>query len=159
MATTDYDYLSNMAIGPWGIHETATALHDYAQNVADSVSRIATTLQSLTLNDWVGKTQQEADDFNKRWRTVMGDIFGSDEKPDDGVLSAIATGLATALHNYNAAEFGLTDVWNRFTAKFDAPPQPWRSAVPPLDIDTTPPPDVLDTNKTAITADYPPLTS
>ncbi|GLY92653.1 WXG100 family type VII secretion target [Actinoallomurus iriomotensis] len=160
MATTDYDHLKNMAIGPWGMHDTATSLQGLAQNVADSVSRIRTTLEALTINDWVGKTQQEADDFNNQWHTVMGQMFGSEEKPENGVLPAMAGGIATAVYNYDVAEFGLVDAWNTFAGKFaDGSTHKWRRTQPLRDDNPPAPPDVTDTNQTAITADYPPLKS
>ncbi|MGI5230637.1 hypothetical protein [Actinoallomurus sp. CA-142502] len=148
MSTADYDHVKGIAIGPWGINDTAKTLHDLSQNVADSVGRIGTTLQSLVLNDWMGKTQQEADDFNTRWAAVMGEVFGGHDKPNDGVLNALASGIGIAGNNYDKAEFGLVDVWNRFSGKFGD----GKSDDPPS---KNAPPDELDTNKTAITADYP----
>ncbi|MCO6000324.1 WXG100 family type VII secretion target [Actinoallomurus rhizosphaericola] len=155
MDTTDYDHVQNIAIGPSGMDTTATSLSKCAQEIADSITRIENALKSLTLNGWAGKTQQEADDFNNRWVKVMGDLFGSKDKPNDGVLNAMANGIYTAVKNYDEAEYGLVDVWKRFAGKL--PKAGVESSVPTPSKDT--PPDQLDTNKTAITADYPPYVS
>jgi hypothetical protein len=151
MATTDYDKVKKISIEPSSISATVTSLGTHAQDVADSLDRIAKTLQSLALN-WVGKTQQEADDFNNRWTTVMGEVFGPKDKPDDGALNALVDGLATAVKNYDEAELGLTDIWKQFAGKMPTDDNN-------NDTSKNTPPDQLDTNKTAITADYPPYTS
>ncbi|MCO5975084.1 WXG100 family type VII secretion target [Actinoallomurus soli] len=156
MSDTNYDQVGYLAIGPWGIDDTATKLQDLVQDVVGSLTYIDAVLQSLVLNDWMGKSQQEADDFNSRWSAVMSEMFGSDDKPNDGVLNAIVNGIANAGSNYNKAESGLISTWSQFSARFDPPK--WRRTQPQLpDINATPP-DELDTNKTAITADYHPKT-
>lgn len=152
MGTTDYDHVKELAVGPWGLNDTAKGLSTLAQNIADSVDRITNTLQPLVLNDWIGTTQQEADDFNNRWLAVMGEVFGSKDKPDDGVLNALSDGIATAAANYDKAEYALIDVWNQFAGKLPAANQNGSNNPP----SKTTPPDEMDTNKTAITADYPP---
>jgi hypothetical protein len=147
----DYDHVGDIAIGPSGMHDTAQMTSHLNQSVADSVNRIADTVKSLVLNDWQGATQQEAEDFNNQWLSVMGELFGSKDKPDDGVLNAIASGIATAADNYNKAEYGLINVWNQFAGKLPTDGQ-GGDGKPSHDA----PPDQMDTNKTAITADYPP---
>jgi hypothetical protein len=149
---TDYDHLSAITVGPWGLNDTGKGMSELAQNIADSLDRITNTLHPLVLNDWIGSTQKEADDFNNRWLAVMGEVFGSKDKPDDGVLNAMADGIATAANNYNKAEFALIDVWNQFAGKLPTANQNGDHNTP----SKTAPPDEMDTNKTAITADYPP---
>jgi hypothetical protein len=153
VATTDYDKVKKISIEPSSISATVTSLGTHAQDVVDSLNRIEKTLQSLTLNDWAGKTQQEADDFNNRWAKVMGDVFGSKDKPDDGALNALIDGLATAVKNYDEAELGLTDIWKQFAGKMSTDGNNNNDTLKET------PPDQVDTNKTAITADYPPYTS
>jgi uncharacterized protein YukE len=147
----DYDHVSDIRIGPSGMHDTAQRISDLNQSVADSVTRIADTLNPLVLNDWQGATQQEAENFNNRWLSVMDELFGSKDKPDDGALNAMAHGIGTAADNYNKAEYGLMNVWNQFAGKLPTADQ-GGDGKPSHDT----PPDQMDTNKTAITADYPP---
>jgi uncharacterized protein YukE len=139
---TDYDRAGDSYISPSGLNKTAKELGDLAQNVADSINRIKGTLDQLALG-WAGKTQQEANDFTNRWSEVMRDLFGTDGDPNRGVLNCISNQVATAAGNYNLAEGGLVDAWSKFTADGSSTPP----AVPP---------DEMDTNKTFITADYPP---
>lgn len=146
---TDYDHVKALKVGPWGINEAATDLRRLSQEVVDSVDRIMTTLNSLTLNDWRGRTQQEADDVENRWHSVMTGLFGSEEKPGDGALNAITSGLATAVQNYDKAESAVAEAWSRFAGAIDGDGGGKPSERPPA--------DVLDTDKTAITADYPPF--
>lgn len=150
--TTDYDHVRLMAIGPGGITGAATNVKKHAQEVADALGRVIVALEALTAGGWQGATQREAEDFNARWTTVTQDLFGTKENPETGVLNAIAGGIGTAGANYNKAELGLNDLWKKFAGglapdgggdgKDDPPPS------------KEPPADVLDTNKTAITADY-----
>ncbi|MEV5704151.1 hypothetical protein [Actinoallomurus sp. NPDC052274] len=146
---TDYDHAEETYVSPSGLHDTAQQLHDLANAVADYVGRISDTLKSLNLN-WQGETQKEADDFSSRWTAVMGEVFGSEDRPEDGVLNAMAQGIATAVNNYNKAEFGIISAWSKFAGSLPTDGQ-GGSSKPSDDI----PPDVMDTNKTAITADYP----
>jgi uncharacterized protein YukE len=152
VAAADYDHVREIAIGPWGMNDTAKGLNQLAQNIADSIDRITSALRPLVLNDWQGATQQEAEDFNNRWLAVMGEVFGSTEKPDDGVLNAISDGIANAAFNYNKAEYALIDVWNQFAGKLPTANKDGNNNPP----SKTTPPDEMDPNKTAITADYPP---
>jgi hypothetical protein len=137
---TDYDHAGETWVSPSGLHATAQQLSDLAKDVADSVGRISDTLKSLALNDWQGATQQEADEFNNRWVAVMAELFGSKDRPEDGVLNAMADGIVTAVNNYNKAESGLISAWSNFANGEKTHGNP----------------DVMDTNLTAITADYPP---
>lgn len=146
---TNYDHAGETWISPSGLHATADQVNDLAKDIVDSVDRITKTLKSLVLNDWHGATQQEADDFNNRWLAVMGEVLGSKDKPDDGVLNALVDGIITATNNYNKAETGLVGVWSKFAGKL---PSPGDKGGKPLEVS---PPDEMDTNKTAITADYP----
>ncbi|GLZ16206.1 hypothetical protein Acsp04_64410 [Actinomadura sp. NBRC 104425] len=146
---TDYDTVETLDIGPAGIKTTATEVLRLAQEIADALDRIVQSLNALTATGWQGMTQQEAEDFNNRWMEVMKALFGTKENPESGVLNAIASGIGTAGDNYDKGETGLTDIWAKFAAGL--PSGDGTSDQPPS---KEPPADVLDTNKTAITADY-----
>ncbi|HXA57680.1 MAG TPA: WXG100 family type VII secretion target [Streptosporangiaceae bacterium] len=150
MATdsTDYDHLGETWVSPSGLDNTGKRLNDLAQSVADSINNIDNTLQSLVLNNWQGATKQEADDFNIRWVEVMGQMFGGKYWPNGGVLNAITGGIITAVNNFNKAETGLVNVWSQFAGKLPSANQP--SSPPSHDT----PPNDMDPNQTAITANY-----
>jgi hypothetical protein len=142
----NYD-VERIAIGPWGIHEGGRRIKDLGDDIANATENIMTTLNSLVLDSWKGATKEEAEDFSNRWLAVMKEIFGTEDNPGAGVLNAILAGIGTAGDNYNRAENGLLDVWTKFAA---AIPTNGGNNPPSNDV----PPDQMDTNKTAITADY-----
>ncbi|WP_165978274.1 WXG100 family type VII secretion target [Actinomadura darangshiensis] len=155
---TDYDAVKKIAIGPTGLQSTAKRLLALAQEVADALSRVQTTLNGLTSEGWSGGTQQEAEDFNRRWLAVMKELFGTEADPGTGVLNAIASGVGVAGDNYAKTESGLAEIWKKFSSNL---PTAEELADEDLDDDgkkdepiREKPEDVLDTNKTAITADY-----
>jgi hypothetical protein len=151
MATeADYDHIPQMSIDPSALHDTATTMKDIAQEIGDAVDRIMDTLDALVLDSWKGETEKEVNEFADHWSTVMDQLFGSKDKPDDGVLNAMVDGVTNACNNYNEAESGLTNVWNDFAAKL--PSANGSSG----DESKAAPPDKLDVTGTAITADYPP---
>lgn len=144
-STVDYDG-AEMDVGPRSMDGTAKRLQSIAQGIADALARIQTTLDGLVLDGWQGKSQQEATNLNTRWMMAMTHLFGTTDKPGDGVLNAIADGVEGAAQNYGTAESGLTDLWNSWSGKFS-------DTGGDGDKNQTPP-DELDTNATAITADY-----
>ncbi|MDN3354937.1 hypothetical protein [Actinomadura sp. DC4] len=142
----DYDGLQTLAISPWGLHDTAKTIVQLAQDIADSLGRISDTLGSLTFDSWKGETQQEVDDMADRWLDVSYNLFGSEDTPNDGVLNAVADGIGIAGDNYNKAEIGLVNIWHKFAANVGTGDG--------SDEQKDKPADQMDTNKTAITADY-----
>jgi uncharacterized protein YukE len=142
----DYDQVTIAAV-PEGMFTKAQDLSNLAGRVADSLSRIQTTLESLVLDSWKGESQQEATDLANRWNDVMTDLFGTEDKPDDGVLNALADGVSSASGNFTKAEDGVIGIFNEFFSNLQGPP--------PSPDKPPPPEDDLDANNTAITVDYP----
>lgn len=158
--TTNYDLVDKISVGPSSLTTTATQLKTHAQEIADAIGRVQATLNGLTSQGWRGGTQQEAEDFNRRWLAVMKELFGTEEDPGGGVLNAISMGVGIAGGNYGRAENGLNDIWNKFASGLPTAAE-LADDDGDADNDGTPdepnrdkPEDVLDTNKTAITADY-----
>jgi hypothetical protein len=145
-SNANYD-AETISIGAWGIHESGRRIKDLADDIANATDQIVKTLEPLMLDGWKGATQQEAEDFSNRWLAVMKEIFGTEAEPGAGVLNAILAGIGTAGDNYSKADNGLFDVWTKFAA---AMPANGGNNPPSKDV----PPDQMDTNKTAITADY-----
>jgi uncharacterized protein YukE len=139
----DYD-ASRIAVAPKDMNAIATDVTNLSQDIANSLDHIRSTVEVLFLTDWKGRSQQEADELNNRWSTMMKKLFGTKEEPDIGVLSAIADGIGFAADNYGKAESGLTAAFHKFADGLSGGAGD-KNAVPK---------DELDTNKTAITADY-----
>lgn len=139
----DYDQ-ATIAVGPDGMSIRAKGLSTLAGNVSGAIVRIQTTLDALALTGWKGKSQQEATDFANRWDAVMKDLFGTKEKPDDGVLNALADGVGAASGNFTKADNGINGIFTQFAAGLEGTGSSGGT-----------PSDDLDTNNTAITADYP----
>lgn len=145
--STDYDNVKEISLSLWGLNDRAKQIVQHGENIKDALDRIITTLDALQV-EWAGPSQKEQAEVSQRFSTVSTAVLGSKDKPEFGVLNAITRGLGTAGSNYGKAEAGLFDVWNQFASKIG-------SSGGKSSKDT--PPDEMDTNKTAITADYPPL--
>lgn len=145
--STDYDHVQEISLSLWGLNDRAKQIAQHGENIKNALDRIITTLGALQV-DWAGPSQKEQTQVSERFGAVSTAVLGSKDKPEVGVLNAIIGGLGTAGSNYGKAEAGLVDVWNQFASKIG-------SGGGKSSKDT--PPDEMDTNKTAITADYPPL--
>ncbi|MBE1533993.1 WXG100 family type VII secretion target [Actinomadura algeriensis] len=152
--TTNYDLVDKISVAPSSLTTTATQLKTHAQEIADAIGRIQATLNGLTSQGWRGGTQQEAEDFNRRWLAVMKELFGTEADPSLGVLNAISSGVGVAGGNYGMAENGLNSVWNKFASGLPTADELTGDGGGEEKPDPDKPADVLDTNKTAITADY-----
>lgn len=148
--STDYDYAKDISLSLWGLNDRAKKIHEHGESIATALENIKNALNALQL-DWAGPSQQEQEEVSQRFTTVGNAVLGSKEKPEDGVLNAITHGIGLVGNNYGKAEAGLVDVWNGFASKVGGSGD---EGTPPSE---NAPPDEMDTNKTAITADYPPL--
>jgi uncharacterized protein YukE len=140
-ATTDYDS-AKLKVWPDGLGLRANNLLRQAENVAQSLENINGTLSALQLG-WAGQTADEAQDFGRRWEGVMKELFGSQDKPEDGVLNAIVDGLLTTGGIYSKTEKALVDMFTKFGQDLSSGGD---STTP-----TSAPPNVTDLNLTAIT--------
>ncbi|WP_433174884.1 WXG100 family type VII secretion target [Actinoallomurus sp. CA-150999] len=145
----DYDHVQKIALSLSGLNDYAKQITQHGENIKTALDNIITALTGLQV-DWAGPSQQEHEDVSNRFDRVSRAVLGSKERPEEGVINAITHGLGVVGSNYGKAEAGLVDVWNQFAGKLGT-----SSGKQP----TETPPDQMDTNKTAITADYPPLAS
>jgi uncharacterized protein YukE len=113
MVSTGYDNAVIMA-DPQGLADHAKNLHTHADDVAQSVKNIVDALFHLRLG-WVGKTSDEAQEFNDRWSKVMKDLFGTEQDPSHGVLNAMAMGVQNASQAYDGAEDVLIKMFDQFS--------------------------------------------
>src|SRR3569833_2503505 len=99
----DYDQVT-IAVEPEGMSAKAQDLSDLAGNVSDSLSRIQTTLASLALDSWKGKSQQKTTNHTNQRNNQMTDLFVTDGKPDDGVHNTQTNKVSAASGNFTKAE-------------------------------------------------------
>jgi hypothetical protein len=146
--TTDYsaptDYgSSHMKVDPQAL--SAYANNDLPHNIHNfsaCIWKIDEIWQGLKLG-WVGKTQQEADDFNQRWHACSVALFGQEHKTSDGspdtsypppgenVLGKIAAALSAVADNFAAAQGTVKKMFESYqdTAP-GTPPAPPSGSVP-----------------------------
>jgi hypothetical protein len=107
---------ATIMVDPDLIYQLATNnIPAYIGQVADSINRVVGIWNNLKVG-WVGKTAQEAQDFNDRWVTSITDLFGTSADPGTGVLPKIAYGLSLAGMNYGEAEDVVTNMFKKLTA-------------------------------------------
>ncbi|MEK8146535.1 hypothetical protein NKH18_50550 [Streptomyces sp. M10(2022)] len=129
---------------------TADSLLTNSKAVLESLETINTGLSGLRVA-WQGKAADDADTVNREWMRVMTQLFGTEEEPDKGVLSALTGGLGMASGNYSKTENGVTKVFTDFHDGL----QPEEDGGSDDDYSTDTPDDQTDTNKTAVTITFP----
>src|ERR1700759_5537749 len=103
MASPDDKYLlpsddySNLSIkaGPLGIQNTAKQIVGLVTDILNDLQDVYNALDQLNLS-WYGKSQQEANSFNQRWKTAIATLFGTTKNPEKGVLNQLTMALALA---------------------------------------------------------------
>ena len=90
---------------------TAIAAHIYA---------IVQSWNSLKLG-WLGNTADEVQDFNTRWSAAVTKLFGTEDKPEDGILSKVATAAGLAAINYGVSEEIVTQIFTNISSGIDNP--------------------------------------
>ncbi|MFE7184279.1 WXG100 family type VII secretion target [Streptomyces erythrochromogenes] len=143
----DYD-VSVIDVSPKGMRTTATQLKALALDVSESLGLINTTLGGLRIA-WQGRAASDADEVTREWLRVITELFGTEEHPDKGVLPTLADGLGMASGNFSKAEDGIAKLFTDFR---NALTSGGGEGDPPKD---TPPEEVTDTNKTAVTMTFP----
>ncbi|MBD0736462.1 WXG100 family type VII secretion target [Streptomyces sp. CBMA29] len=141
--TADYD-TSVLNISPTGLKSDAADLVTLSKTVLSSLTTIRGQLEGLHVA-WQGQAASDADEVNRKWVSVMTELFGTEDDPHKGVLSALADGVGGAAYNYTTAEDGIADAFKQF-----------RTALTSGDGKTSdnPPDAVTDPNKTAVTMEF-----
>ncbi|MEU2609365.1 hypothetical protein [Streptomyces albus] len=173
-ATTDYDW-TTLRAQPEEMQLLATKLEGLSDQVADRIKYINEVLNGLQLQ-WQGESATEQKDISDRWLHVFSSLFGTKESPETGVLNAIVGGVKKAASNLAQAENEAWKMFNQYLTSLTAPsldqlvagaaavgaampagPDPEATYQSVLDQMGKPsgPQDQLDTDHTAVTADYP----
>jgi len=98
----DYDGI-NLAIDPDDVASTVTTLEALCSDMSDQLVNIENTIFNLQLS-WVGSTEAEAQEFVDQWNSVMTDLFGTTDNPEEGVLPVILDGLQGAAVAFSNVE-------------------------------------------------------
>lgn len=97
-------------------------LQALAGDVSDVVKHINDTVFTLALG-WAGKTSQEAQDFTNRWNSKMNELFGTSDKPEDGVLNVMSAGVEAAAIGFSQTNDYIGMTFNQIAASLSSPAQ------------------------------------
>jgi hypothetical protein len=92
----------------------------FSERIVESLNRIVDVWKGLKLG-WVGNTSDEAEAFNRAWKTAMTRLFGSESDPESGIVNQIASAVATASGNYAQTEHIVTQMFLGISAALSAP--------------------------------------
>lgn len=120
----DYDTAAThlISVKPQSIAAAANSLTTKINDLTDTLKWISSTWHDLKLG-WVGKTQQEADQFNAMWLDATTKMFGDPNTPADSTetppqgqcaLGKIQGLVNAAVKTYSNAEYGLAESFVKF---------------------------------------------
>lgn len=110
----DYDN-SAIAVDPNNLKTMSDVLNAESQGISDSLALINKTLSGLRL-EWRGKAASEREEISSEWTRVCGELFGPKDKPDTGVLSALARHVTMAARNHAVGEQAAIGVFDKMLA-------------------------------------------
>lgn len=140
----DYDW-TTLRAHPQEMDLLATKLGWLADQVAGRIHHINEILNSLHLQ-WQGESAEEQKDISDRWLRVFSALFGTKDHPETGVLNALVGGVQKAAGNFGQADDHAWKMFNDYHMALTAPP---------MDQLHKQPEDQMNTDRTAVTADYP----
>ena len=88
-------------------------LNTAVSNINNDLANIMNSLGSLRLS-WMGQASNMANQFNTEWEFSMGELFGTQADPSDGILNILSGGVAQAVSNYSNTEASIMNMWNSF---------------------------------------------
>lgn len=141
-SSANYDQVAKFSASPDEVANHGKRILSLADEAAHSILRITDSFNSLHVA-WAGKTKEEAEDFGKRWTTVMTELFGTEKNPEKGVLNAMGGGVMAVAALFSVTERAITHSFGAFRNALAAPDKNGNS--------DTPPQDVTDVTSTAVT--------
>jgi hypothetical protein len=90
------------------------------ENIAVCLKAIADIWDGLNLG-WVGRSKEEADDFNARWNSATTKLFGTKEHPEIGVFYRIGMAAGTGASNYGNADQCVMSMFESITQSLHYP--------------------------------------
>jgi uncharacterized protein YukE len=143
-ATNDYDH-STLNIDPPAMVKSAEQMNTIVGRVADTLKSMGDTVFGLKLG-WAGQSSQEAEQFLNQWNSTMHKMFGTQDDPESGVLTAMAGGVQAAERGYSATELDIARSFMNFMAAMQ---QPGSSGTP-----TSSPASITDPNASSVSETF-----
>lgn len=110
----NYD-TKKLDIDPLSLSKTAADLKKKEEEIARCLKEILDVLGSLDLN-WAGQSAEMYQEVQNEWGRVTKNLFGTEKKPQEGVLGALRGGVSAAITNYSKAEHGNHQAFKDFLA-------------------------------------------
>jgi uncharacterized protein YukE len=114
MSTPQSYDTANITVSPQTLSDTSSQVTGLANDVANRLQDIATTLGNLQLS-WVGQSSTLAAEFTQRWQSAVTSLFGTQQDPNEGALSRLADGLQAAAQNYDNVEQWAVTSFNKLS--------------------------------------------
>ncbi|MFF4652823.1 WXG100 family type VII secretion target [Streptomyces sp. NPDC001380] len=108
----DYDS-ATLNIDPAALDTAAQKLIEHAGNIVGSLNRISSSFAELQFQ-WAGDTAEQVQALNSWWDSVMRDLFGTEENPDQGVLNVMAAGVKAAAVGFSQTEVEIQQMFVKF---------------------------------------------
>lgn len=95
----------------WNVGKTK--IPEYVDQLGDAMNAIVDAMNKIKVS-WVGDSSKAAQDVVQHWQTIQESLFGTEKKPEIGVLNRMAGGLQGGVQNMNAAEKAIVQSWEIF---------------------------------------------
>lgn len=112
--SADYDQ-STIDVAPNDLKTKSLQIVALVEQISGALVRVNETVEALQLQ-WQGRSAAEQKEIVDEWSRVFGELFGTQEKPEDGVLNAIADHVTNAAKNYAEAEKSANEVFGNLLA-------------------------------------------
>jgi uncharacterized protein YukE len=99
---------STVTVDPWVLHSASQKSSDAVKDINDAMNAVTTRLNELRLS-WTGSSQEQADTFNNDWNAMVKRLFGTQDHPENGILSRFCSGLEAAAIGYSRGERTISD--------------------------------------------------
>jgi uncharacterized protein YukE len=106
---------AKITVSPQTLSDVSSQVINLAQDVANRLQDISTTLSNLQLS-WVGPSSALATEIGQQWQSAATSLFGTQQDPNEGALSRLADGLQGASQNYDNVEQWAVTSFNKLDA-------------------------------------------
>lgn len=166
----DYDQ-STIGVAPNDLKNKSTEIVALVEQISGALARMNETLEALQLQ-WQGQSAAAQKDITDEWTRVFGELFGTQDKPEDGVLNALADHVTNAAKNYAEAEKSANEIFGNllvsmvkqdlsesiaetFSGLSLTPDQKYQEIMNELMGESEPATDQKDPTQSAVFTDYP----
>jgi len=143
----DYD-AATLSVDPETMNNYINVLTSQAEDVGNLLESVNSTLSALQLG-WAGTTADEVQQINDSWTTVMTELFGTQDNPQEGVINVILGGLLQVAAGYSQTEQALAQMWQQFYNQLLS-----ASQSPPASTPSSAPANINNPNDSAVIEDF-----